>query len=97
MMLLDPNQVLTAREMSIERAIFEVHGRRITDFVLPAESEEEYETYVGRLACLAHDFSLCAQDAAVLIWHEVLDIMSTEPGAHFCKVGAVCEFGNHDD
>jgi hypothetical protein len=96
-MLLDPNQVLTAREMSIERAILEVHGRCITDFVLPAESEEEYEAYAGRLACLAHDFSLCAQDAATLIWYEVLDIIASTPGAHFCAVGEACAFGNHDE
>ena len=93
----DVYDVLYARELSIQRAIRDQYGAEITELVLPASSGDDYNNYAGRLMSLVGDFSMCAQDAASLMWFEILEIIAEGNGAHFCGEPDECSYGNHDD
>jgi len=90
----DVHDILRSRELSVERALRDSYGVEITQLVLPAVN---YDSYVARLMSLVSEFSLCAQDAAALMWFEILDIFDEDTGAHFCDEPDECEYDNHDD
>ena len=74
---------MCAREESIQRAVHDVHGVWLEDLVAPPD-DELHAGMVDMFMSIVGDMSLCAQDAAMLIWLEIMNAMDHNEGVHFC-------------
>lgn len=74
---------MCAREESIQRAVHDVHGVWLEDLVAPPD-DELHAGMLDIFMSIVGDMSLCAQDAAMLIWLEITNAMDNNEGVHFC-------------
>ena len=74
---------MCAREESIQRAVHDVHGVWLVDLVAPPD-DELHAAMVDIFRSIVGDMLLCAQDAAILIWLEIMNAMEQNEGVHFC-------------
>jgi hypothetical protein len=74
---------MCAREESIQRAVHDVHGVWLED-LRTEPCDDLHAGMVDILMSIVGDMSLCAQDAAMLIWLEIMNAMDHNEGVHFC-------------